>query len=317
MLAADGASTALGERDALARASLDACYRHCGRIAARHSKTFHLSAMFLNGEKKRAVWAVYACCRTADDIVDRIAPAADRLAAIEHWERELRAAYAGAASDPVFVAFADAARRFAIPIEPALDLLRGARTDVTVRRYQTYEELHGYCYLVASTVGLLVTPILGTVNADAPRYGIALGRAMQMTNILRDVGEDARMDRIYLPSEDLHRFGVSEAAIVQGVLDERFVALMRYEIARVRAMYAEAEPGIAMLARRSRYTVRLALALYRQILDRIEANGYDVFRRRAYVPLGVKMRTALATAVRPNSRAAKRRSDRGVERPPR
>jgi phytoene synthase len=120
---------------------------------------------------------------------------------------------------------------------------------------------------------------------------------MQMTNILRDVGEDARMGRIYLPAEDLRRFGCEETAILAGVVDDRFVSLMRFEIERVRALYREAEPGIALLAPESRYTVRLALALYRGILDRIERNGYDVFRRRAYVPSGVKLRSALMAAL--------------------
>jgi 15-cis-phytoene synthase len=273
-----------------------ACYRACREITRVHSKTFYLSSLFLSPAKRRAVWAVYAFCRTADDIVDRIAPARERLDAIDAWERKLVGAYDGHARDPIFVAFADAAHRFAIPMQPALDLLRGARMDVTIRRYATYDELSEYCYLVASTVGLLVMPILGTHSPPASTYGIALGRAMQMTNILRDVGEDARMGRIYLPAEDLRRFGCDEAAIVAGIVDERFVALMRFQIERVRTMYRDAEPGIALLAPESRYTVRLALSLYRGILGRIEGNGYDVFTRRAYVRLGTKMRTALAVA---------------------
>jgi phytoene synthase len=272
------------------------CYVACRDIVKQNSKTFYLSSLFLSRERKRAVWAVYAFCRTADDIVDRMAPARERLDALDAWERRLRDAYRGVADDAVFTAFGDAARRFSIPIDPALDLLRGARLDVTVDRYETYAALCEYCYLVASTVGVLVMPILGTISPDANRYGIALGRAMQMTNILRDVGEDARMGRIYVPAEDLRRFGCDEAAILAGVVDERFVALMRFEIERVRALYREAEPGIALLAPESRYTVRLALALYRGILDRIERNGYDVFRRRAYVPLGVKLHSAVMAA---------------------
>jgi len=275
---------------------LDACYRACRDIVRFHSKTFYLSSLFLEPRKRRAVWAVYAFCRTADDIVDRVAPARDRLGAIAAWERGLLDAYGGRATDPIFIAFADAARRFGIPAEPALDLLRGARMDVTVRRYDTYDDLREYCYLVASTVGLLVMPVLGTISPAAARYGVALGRAMQMTNILRDVGEDARMDRIYLPAEDLRRFGCSEASIIDGVVDERFRELMRFEIARVRTMYAEVEPGIALLSPESRYTVRLALSLYRTILERIEANRYDVFARRAHVPLRARLATALAVA---------------------
>jgi 15-cis-phytoene synthase len=277
-------------------ASLDACYGVCREIARVHSKTFYLSSLFLAPAKRRAVWAAYAFCRTADDIVDRVAPARERLAAIDAWERGLLDAYDGRAAEPIYVAFADAARRFAIPLEPALDLLRGARTDVTVHRYETYDDLREYCYLVASTVGLLVMPVLGTASSAAARYGIALGRAMQMTNVLRDVGEDARMGRIYLPLEDLRRFGCTEASIASGIVDDRFRELMRFEIARVRTLYAQAEPGIALLAPESRYTVRLALSLYRRILDRIEANRYDVFTRRAYVPLRTKLLAAVAIA---------------------
>jgi 15-cis-phytoene synthase len=276
---------------------LAGCYHACGEITRTHSKTFYLSSLFLSSAQRRAVWAVYAFCRTADDIVDGIAPARERLDAIDAWERKLLAAYDGHPADPIFVAFADAARRFGIPIQPALDLLRGARMDVTVHRYETYCELQTYCYLVASTVGLLVMPILGTLSPQAIGYGVALGRAMQMTNILRDVGEDARMGRVYLPAEDLRRFGCAEPAILAGAVDGAFVELMRFQIARVRDMYREAEPGIAMLAPRSQYTVRLALSLYRGILERIEANRYDVFNRRAYVPLRAKLLTALAVAV--------------------
>lgn len=276
---------------------LAGCYHACGEITRTHSKTFYLSSQFLSSAQRRAVWAVYAFCRTADDVVDRIAPARERLDALDAWERNLIGAYDGNPAGPVFVAFADAARRFGIPIQPALDLLRGARMDVTIRRYETYADLQTYCYLVASTVGLLVMPILGTVSPHAVRYGVALGRAMQMTNILRDVGEDARMGRVYLPAEDLRRFGCAESAVLAGAVDGAFVELMRFQIARVREMYREAEPGVAMLAPRSQYTVRLALSLYRGILERIEANRYDVFNRRAYVPLRAKLLTALAVAV--------------------
>lgn len=299
----DGAALDTPVPDPVADAAgLDAHYRACGEIARVHSKTFHLSSLFLAPEKRRAVWAVYAFCRTADDLVDVVAPAAERLAAIDAWERQLLAAYAGRTGDlhgsgvATFTALADAARRFGIPLEPALALLRGARMDVTVRRYTTYDALREYCYLVASTVGLLVMPVLGVLSPDAARYGIALGRAMQMTNILRDVGEDARMGRIYLPAEDLYRFGCTEAAILDGAVDPAFTELMRFEIERVRAMYREAEPGIALLSAESRYTVRLALSLYRGILDEIEANRFDVFTRRAFVPLHAKARTALLTA---------------------
>ncbi len=276
---------------------LRAAYQTCREITRVASKTFFLASLFLSAEKRRAVWAVYAFCRTADDVVDRTAAAGDRLAAIENLERKLLAAANGHPTEPIFVAYADAMQRFSIPIGPALELLRGARMDVTVRRYATYDELCTYCYLVASTVGLLVSPILGYASPEALDYGITLGRAMQLTNILRDVGEDSLMGRIYLPAEDLERFGYGEGLIFEQVVDRNFIELMRFEIARVRALYEEAEPGIALLAPESRYTVRLALSLYRRILASIELNGYNVFTRRAYVPLRSKIATALAISL--------------------
>jgi phytoene synthase len=272
-------------------------FQTCRDITRVASKTFYLASLFLAPEKRRAVWAVYAFCRTADDVVDTTTPAAERLSRLDELERKLLAAVEGRASEPIFYAYADATQRFDIPIEPALALLRGARMDVTVRRYATYAELCDYCYLVASTVGLLVSPILGYASPEALDYGIRLGRAMQLTNILRDVGEDALMGRIYLPSEDLARFGYPEGGVFEQLVDERFVALMQFEIARVRELYAEAEPGIAMLSPESRYTVRLALSLYRRILGAIELNGYNVFTRRAYVPLRSKIATALTLAI--------------------
>lgn len=276
---------------------LRAAYQTCREITRVASKTFFLASLFLSPEKRRAVWAVYAFCRTADDVVDRTAPAGDRLASIEDLERKLIAAASGHATEAIFIAYADAAQRFAIPLDPALALLRGARMDVTVRRYATYEELCDYCYLVASTVGLLVSPILGYASPEALSYGITLGRAMQLTNILRDVGEDALMGRVYLPAEDLERFGYDERNIFEQTVDENFVELMRFEIERVRALYAEAEPGIELLSPESRYTVRLALSLYRRILNAIELNDYNVFTRRAYVPLRSKIVTALGVAL--------------------
>lgn len=277
-----------------ASGDLQAAYEHARGITRTASKTFYLASRFLAPEKRSAIWAVYAVCRTADDLVDRDAPASERLAALDEIERKLVRAARGLATEPIFHAYADATQRYAIPLEPALDLLRGARMDVTVRRYETFDDLLRYCYLVASTVGLLVSPVLGIAGQDALAYGVALGRAMQLTNILRDVGEDAGMGRIYLPAEDLERFGYAESALERGIVDDAFRGLMRFQIERVRSMYAAAEPGIAMLDPDSRYTVRLALSLYRGILGSIERNDFDVYRRRAFVP----MRTKLFVAAR-------------------
>jgi phytoene synthase len=293
-----GSNVALAEPLVARSSMVDASYERCHEIVRRNSRSFALSSRFLPYAKRRAVWAAYAFCRTADDIVDRNAPASERLAAIDAWEQQLLAAYEGRATDPIFVAFADAVGRFDIPIEPALDLLRGARMDITVDRYATFDALSEYCYLVASTVGVMMLPVLGSTSADALPHAILLGRAMQITNILRDVGEDAAMGRIYLPAEDLARFEYTEQDVFAHTVDRRFVALMQFQIERARAMYREAEPGIAELVPESRYAVRLALHLYRGILNAIEANGYNVFTMRAFVPVHAKISTALALFLR-------------------
>jgi len=273
-----------------------AAYRVCGDLTRRASKTFHLASLFLDADRRHAVWAVYAVCRTADDLVDCDAPAEERLAQLADLEKRLQAAHRGIGDDPIFVAWHDASRRFAVPLAPALALIRGARMDVTVDRYPTYAALREYCDLVAATVGHLVMPILGARAPESAPYATALGRAMQLTNILRDVGEDAAMGRVYLPLADLRRFGYSVSDLFGSVVDERFRELMRFEIRRARRLYDQAQPGIALLEPRSRYTVRLALHLYRRILERIERNDYDVFSRRAHVPLHGKLGTALALA---------------------
>lgn len=275
---------------------LEQAYRACRELTKTASKTFYMASLFLGPEKRRAIWAIYAFCRTADDVVDQNTPAAARLATIDELERKLIAAVHGYAVEPNFVAYHDATKNFDVPLEPALDLLRGLRMDITIRRYPTYESLLDYCYHVASTIGLLVAPVLGYSNG-ALEYAVALGRAMQLTNILRDIGEDARMGRIYLPSEDLARFGYCESNVFEEVIDDSFVALMQFQIARVRKLYASAEPGIDLLSPESRYTVRLALALYSRILRAIELNRYDVFGKRAYVPFRSKVLTAMTLAL--------------------
>jgi phytoene synthase len=264
-----------------AAVDLDAAHDVCRNLTSRSSKTFFLASRFLGHEKRRAIRAVYAFCRTADDIVDRDAPARERLGALDEWEAELRAALRGDVCGGVMAAFLDAVRRFGVPLGPAFALLRGARTDLTVSRYATYFELLHYCDLVASAVGLLTLPILGCRDWRAVEHAVALGRAMQMTNILRDVGEDARMGRIYLPLVEMTRFGYDEPSLFAGRIDEAFRNLMRFQIARVRGLYAQAEPGIALLEEDGRRAVRLAARLYRGILDRIEQNGYDVLTMRA------------------------------------
>jgi phytoene synthase len=190
----------------------------------------------------------------------------------------------------------DTLEKFPLDIQPFRDMIAGQRMDLHRNRYDTFQDLELYCYRVAGTVGLMSTTVMG-VDAeqytapwhpkeliDPTPHAVALGIANQLTNILRDVGEDARRGRIYLPLEDLAKFNYTEADLMAGVVDDRWRALMAFEIDRARHYYAEAEVGISLLSPDARWPVWAALDLYRQILDVIEENGYDVFNRRAYVP---------------------------------
>ncbi|HWQ13337.1 MAG TPA: squalene/phytoene synthase family protein [Roseiflexaceae bacterium] len=265
--------------------SLPEAYAHCAAITRANSRSFYLSTRLLPPEKRRAVRALYAFCRTSDDIVDGHEPHAARTLA--RWVTQVHAPCAPPDS-PVLLAWNDTAARYQVPRALVNELLAGIAMDLTVNRYATFDELRLYCYRVASVVGLIAMQIIGH-QAGAQPYAEQLGVALQLTNILRDIGEDARRGRVYLPLEDLARFGLSDADILVGRVDGRFRALMRFEIARAQRLYEEAWPGVALLSADGRLAIGAAAEIYRAILGRIAANGFDVFGRRAYVPLAEKL----------------------------
>jgi phytoene synthase len=269
--------------------SLVAAYDYCRGVAREHARSFYFCAQFLPAPKRRAIYAVYALCRHIDDVVDRAAshPDRDPRAMLEAWRSKLRDA--GPDDHPALRAWRDASTAFGVDPELAEELMRGVLMDLTVSRYATFAELEVYCYRVASVVGLMTSEIFGYSDPRALDHAVALGTAMQLTNICRDVGEDARLGRIYLPVDELERFGVQEEAIFERRVDDRFVALMRFQLDRARRLYGAAEPGIDLLSADCRYTVRLSSRIYARILERIERNGYDVLSRRAYVPFHLKV----------------------------
>jgi phytoene synthase len=177
-----------------------------------------------------------------------------------------------------------------VPVRYGEQLIDGVARDLTQSRYQTFEELAAYCYAVASTVGLMSMHVIGYAGAHAIPYAIKLGVALQLTNILRDVGEDWQAGRLYLPHEDLAQFGLQEEDIARGEVTDNWRAFMRYQIARNRLLYAEAAPGIALLDRDGRFAIGAAAGLYQGILQDIEAHDYDVFSRRAFVSKWGKLR---------------------------
>ena len=268
-------------------AVLEIAYAECEAITRAHSHTFHLTTALLPLQKRRAMHALYAFCRTTDDIVD--GARADAGATLGEWRRRVLAPQPPP-GDLVCVAFADARAHYQIPAEYAEQLIQGVARDLREVRYGSFEELSGYCYGVASTVGLMSMHIIGFAGELAIPYAVRLGVALQLTNILRDLGEDWSIGRLYLPQDELSRFGLSAANVAEGRVDDRWRAFMRFQIARTRALYAEAWPGIALLNTDGRFAVAAAGTLYRAILDDIEAHDYDVFGRRAHVSTLGKLR---------------------------
>jgi phytoene synthase len=281
---------------------VEEAYDYCSRVTQQASKTFYWGSMFLPPHKRRAVWAVYAFCRVVDDIVDEV-PGLNvvcpghlhRLSSpekeLDYWRTSLNYMYqhGGSGDGPIQLAWSDMLERYAVPLEPALDLLQGVSMDLSLMRYHTFDDLYLYCYRVAGTVGLLTSPIFGYHDEDALAHAVDLGVALQLTNILRDIGEDARRNRIYLPQDEMQYFGYCEKELLDGVINDAFRGLIRFQMARAEVYFERAQPGIALLSADCRLAVRLSSSLYHAILDRIRLNQYNVFTKRASVPLKTKL----------------------------
>ncbi len=260
-------------------AALQKAYDLCGRITAEHSKSFYLATSLLPEEKRSAVRALYAFCRTVDDIVDK-SPDADQASGLDYWRRIVQTASAPD-DDLAAAAWADTLTRYFIPRHFALQLIDGVARDLTQTRYASFDDLSTYCYGVASTVGLMSMHIVGFRSNEAIPYAIKLGVALQLTNILRDVGEDLRNGRVYLPQDELNAFGICEADLRSAQVTPRWREFMRFQINRTHKLYEETRPGIQMLEREGQLAIAAASDLYRGILDVIERNDYDVFSQRA------------------------------------
>jgi phytoene synthase len=262
------------------QATLDHAYSYCDALTAVHSRSFHLATRLLPPDKRRAVHALYAFCRTSDDLVD--CPAGDCEKTLADWRRKVLLP-APPTDDPIAVAWADTRLRYQIPSRYVEQLIDGVARDLHQSRYRCFEDLAAYAYGVASTVGLMSMHIIGFSGSEALPHAIKLGVALQITNILRDVGEDWQAGRLYLPTEELSTYGLTEADVARGRVDDRWRAFMRFQITRNRRLYAQAWPGISLLGKDGRLAVAAAAEFYRAILDDIEAHDYDVFNRRAHV----------------------------------
>jgi 15-cis-phytoene synthase len=269
--------------------SLRIAYRQSEQITARHSKSFYLASGLLPEEKRSAVRALYAFCRTVDDIVDEVELKKDRDFELDYWREVVQTASASQ-GDLVALAWADALARYHIPRHYAMQLIDGVARDLSQSRYQTFDDLATYCYGVASTVGLMSMYIVGFNSSDAIPYAIKLGVALQMTNILRDVGEDYRNGRLYLPREELITYGIREEDIAAGRVTDNWRQFMKFQIERTRQLYAESWAGVEMLKREGQLAIGAASVFYQGILEDIEKHDYDVFTRRASLSAWGKFR---------------------------
>ncbi len=281
---------------------IELAYKYCESITKLHAKSFYFAARFLPKHKRKTVYPIYAFCRHIDDEIDEttVANQSNAIQAVEKWKAKLKKVYEqreeeketrdkgnkisspiSSPSSLVLIAWQDLLETYKIPQNLPLELMRGVLMDTHTKCYETFDELYVYCYRVASTVGLMSSEILGYSDRRALEYAEAMGIGMQLTNILRDIKEDAAIGRIYLPQEDLRKFNVSEDQICAGEMNENFVGLIKFQIKRARDFYRKGEQGIALLERDSRFTVLLASRIYGKILDEIEAQNYNVFNKRA------------------------------------
>jgi phytoene synthase len=268
---------------------LAAAYETCRRMQRRHDPTYYLATRRLPAEVRPATHALYGYVRTADQIVDgpRRPPTPEaRRAKLDAWERELhRGLREGRSPNPVVGALVDAGARHDLPLQELGPYMGSMRVDCAPVRIGTWEELCGYMDGSAGTVGRIMAPLLGVPQRHHGAYG-QLGVAFQHANFIRDVAEDRRLDRIYLPREDRERFGVAEADLAQATASPELRALIAHEVERGRRLFAAAGPAIDATPARVRPGVRLACAVYLSVLDRVEAAGYDVLGRR----MGVRIR---------------------------
>jgi len=276
-------------------AALTRAYAYCHEVTRRSGSSFAQAFRLLGPERRAALDAVYAFCRFVDDVADGLdAGARDPAALLARWREELDRVYAGTATHPIGIALTDAARRFALPQHHFTDLIRGVEMDLSRRRYATFDELEEYCYLVASTVGLLCIEIFGRRHPSAVDYARDLGVAFQLTNILRDVREDGARGRLYLPLEDLARFGCDEDELLAGHYSARVGALMAFECGRARAYYLRASGSLAPEDRRALAPAEAMRWIYERLLARIESRRFDVFHERIALPRYERVGLALA-----------------------
>jgi len=281
---------------------LDQAYEICRKETQEWAKTFYLGTLLLPPKKRKAIWAIYVWCRRTDEIMDSeeaSTKSQDELSDnLDTWEENTKNVFKGEIKSELDSVLLDTIEKYPQSIQPYLDMIEGQRMDLNKFRYKDFDELKLYCYRVAGTVGLMTQNVMGIDSAytsapwsdkpDPSEAAVALGIANQLTNILRDVGEDRQRGRIYLPQEDIEKFNYSEEELLKGVINNQWKALMNFQLKRAREWFQKSEDGIKWLSSDARWPVWTSLRLYRGILDSIERLDYDVFNNRAYVRNAVK-----------------------------
>lgn len=278
---------------------LSESYAHCRSVARKRARNFYYSFVLLPPEKKNAMCAIYAFMRYCDDLSDE--PGATRTA-MDRWREALTDALAGRPDgNPAWPAFLDSVARYAIPHEYFYEMIEGVASDLEPRAIQTFEELYRYCYRVASVVGLTTIHIFGFASPETREDALLLaekcGIAFQLTNILRDVREDATLGRVYLPAEDLERYGVSAEDLKRGKRTEQFGRLMEFETERARAYYRESAPLLNLIQAQSRASLWALIAIYSRLLDHVAESQYDVLIRRISLSSAEKTWIVLRAAI--------------------
>ncbi len=281
---------------------LDQAYEICRKETQQWAKTFYLGTLLLPQEKRKAIWAIYVWCRRTDEIMDSVEASTksqDELSDnLDEWEENTKNVFKGNIKSELDSVLLDTIEKYPQSIQPYLDMIDGQRMDLNKFRYKDFDELKLYCYRVAGTVGLMTQNVMGIDSAytsapwsampDPSEAAIALGIANQLTNILRDVGEDRHRGRIYLPQADIEKFNYSEEELLKGEINNQWKALMNFQLTRARDWFQKSEDGIKWLSSDARWPVWTSLRLYRGILDSIERLDYDVFNNRAFVKNSVK-----------------------------
>jgi phytoene synthase len=269
--------------------TIEESYAFCERVARTQAKNFYYSFLLLSRPQRQAMCAIYAFMRYCDDLSDAEG-VSDRAGAIARWQQDLDSALAGSPPEhPVWPAFSAAVARYRIPHEYFRDMIRGVSSDLEPRHIQTFPELYDYCYHVASVVGLTIIHIFGFKDPRALELAERCGVAFQLTNILRDVREDAEHGRVYLPAEDLEQFGVKTEELSGAALSPALRNLLAFEAGRARAYYLESEPLMDMVDSGSRASLKALIGIYSRLLERISNSGYEVLGERVRVPAWEKL----------------------------